>query len=60
LLSLPSLIFLRIKRHKTIILPVVLRETWLVKPMVEHRLRVSENRALRRLFRLKRVAMAEG
>jgi hypothetical protein len=42
--------------HKTIILPVVLYgcETWSVTLREEHRLRVFENRVLRRIFGLKR------
>jgi hypothetical protein len=42
--------------HKTIILPVVLYgcETWSVTLREEHRLRVFENRVLRRIFGPKR------
>jgi hypothetical protein len=42
--------------YKTIILPVVLygRETWSLTLREEHRLRVFENRVLRRIFRPKR------
>jgi len=43
---------LKIKIYKTIILPVVLYgcETWLLTLRVERRLRVFENRVLRRIF----------
>jgi hypothetical protein len=42
----------KVKIHKTIILPVVLYgcETWSVTLREEHRLRVFENRVLRRIF----------
>jgi hypothetical protein len=45
-----------IKIYKTIILPVVLYgcETWSLTLREEHRLRVFENRVLRRIFRPKR------
>jgi hypothetical protein len=51
-----------IKIYKTIILPVVLYipETWLVTLREEHRLRVYENRVLRRTFGLKRDEMIGG
>jgi len=47
---------LKIKIYRTIILPVVLYgcETWSLTLRVESRLRVFENRALRRIFRPKR------
>jgi hypothetical protein len=47
---------LEIRKHKTIILPVVLYgcETWSLTLREEHRLRVIENRVLRRIFGLKR------
>jgi hypothetical protein len=47
---------LKIKTYKTIILPVVLYgcETWSLTLREEHRLRVFENRVLRRIFGLKR------
>jgi hypothetical protein len=47
---------LKIKVYKTVILPVVLHgcETWSLTLMEEHRLRVSENRVLRRIFGPKR------
>ena len=43
---------LKIKIYRTIILPVVLYgcETWSLTLRDEHRLRVSENRVLRRMF----------
>jgi hypothetical protein len=46
----------KVKMYKTIILPVVLygRETWSVILREEHRLRVFENRVLRRIFGPKR------
>jgi hypothetical protein len=46
----------KVKIYKTIILPVVLYgcETWSLTLREEHRLRVFENRVLRRIFRLKR------
>jgi hypothetical protein len=47
---------LKIKIHKTVILPVVLYgcKTWSLTLREEHRLRVSENRVLRRIFGPKR------
>jgi hypothetical protein len=46
----------KIKIYKTIILPVVLYgcETWSLTLREEHRLRVSENWVLRRIFESKR------
>jgi hypothetical protein len=46
----------KVKIYKTIILPVVLYgcETWSLTPREEHRLRVFENRVLRRIFIPKR------
>jgi hypothetical protein len=43
---------LKIRKYKTIILPVVLYgcETWSLTLREEHRLRVFENRVLRRIF----------
>jgi hypothetical protein len=43
---------INIRIYKTIILPVVLygRETWSLTLREEHRLRVFENRVLRRIF----------
>src|SRR5215510_1707092 len=48
---------LKIKIYKTIILPAVLygRETWSLTLREERRLRVFENRVLRRIFGPKRV-----
>jgi hypothetical protein len=48
---------LKIKIYRTIILPVVLYgcETWLLTLREERRLRVFENRVLRRVFGPKRV-----
>jgi hypothetical protein len=53
---------LKIKINKTIALPVVLygRETLSLKRREEPRLRVSENRALRRIFASKREEVAGG
>jgi hypothetical protein len=47
---------IKVKIHKTIILPVVLYgcETWSLILSKEHRLRVFENRVLRRIFGPKR------
>jgi hypothetical protein len=47
---------MKIKIYKTVILPVVLygRETWSFTLREEHRLRVFENRVLRRIFGPKR------
>jgi hypothetical protein len=51
----------KVKIYKTIILPVVLYgcETWYVTLREEHRLRVFENRVLRRIFGLKRDEVTE-
>jgi hypothetical protein len=48
--------------HKTIILPVVLYgcETWSLTLREEHRLRVFENRVLRRIFGPKRDEVTGG
>jgi hypothetical protein len=48
--------------YKTIIMPVVLDgcETWSLTLKEEHRLRVFENRVLRRVFRLKRDEVTGG
>jgi hypothetical protein len=48
--------YLKIRIYKTIILPAVLLgcETWSLPLREEHRLRVFENRMLRRIFRPKR------
>jgi hypothetical protein len=47
---------LKVKIYKTIILPVVLYgcETWSLTLREEHRLKVFENRVLRRIFGSKR------
>jgi hypothetical protein len=47
---------LKVKIYKTIILPVVLYgcETWSLTLKKEHRLRLFENRVLRRIFGPKR------
>jgi len=47
---------LKIKIYRTVILPVVLYrcETWSLTLREEHRLRVFENRVLRRMFGPKR------
>jgi hypothetical protein len=56
LLSLLLSKTIKIRIYKTIILPVVLYgcETWSLTLREEHRLRVFENRVLRRIFGLKR------
>jgi len=48
--------------HKTVIIPVVLDgcETWSITIRKEHRLRVFENRLLRRIFVPKREEIAGG
>jgi hypothetical protein len=52
---------LKVKIYKTVILPVVLYvfETWSVTLREEHRLRVFENRALRRILGPKRDEVTE-
>jgi hypothetical protein len=52
----------KVKIYKTIILPVVLygRKTWSLKLGVEHRLRVFENRVLRRIFGSKKDEVTGG
>jgi hypothetical protein len=54
---LPVVYELKRLKHKTIILPVVLYgcETWSLTLREKHRLRVLENRVLRRIFGPKRV-----
>ena len=49
-------LFIKIKVYRTIILPVVWYgcETWSLKLWEECRLRVFENRVLRRIFELQR------
>jgi hypothetical protein len=51
-----------IRIHKTVILPVVLYgcETWSVTLREEHRLRLFENRVLRRIFGPKRDELTGG
>jgi hypothetical protein len=51
----------KVKIHKTIILPVVLFgcENWSLTLKQEHRLRVFENRVLRRIFGSKRDEATE-
>jgi hypothetical protein len=51
-----------IKTHKTIILPAVLYgcETWSLTLREEYKLRVNNNRVLRRTFRLKRDEVTVG
>jgi hypothetical protein len=58
---LPS-INVKIKIYKTIVLPVVLYgcETWSLTLREEHRLRVFENRVLRRIFGPKRDEVTGG
>jgi hypothetical protein len=52
----PASVQLKVKIYKTTILPVVLYgcETWALTLWEEHRLRVFENRVLRRIFGPKR------
>jgi hypothetical protein len=52
----------KIQKYKTIVLPVVLYvcETWSLTLMEEHRLRVFENRVLRRIFGSKRDKVTGG
>jgi hypothetical protein len=52
----------KIKIYKTVILPVVLYgcETWSLMLREEHRLRMFENRVLRRIFGLKRDEVTGG
>jgi hypothetical protein len=52
---------LEVKIYKTIILPLVLYgcETWSVTLREEHRLKVFENRVLRRIFGPKREEVRE-
>jgi hypothetical protein len=53
---------LKIRIYKTIILPVILYgcETWSLTLREEHRLRVFENKVLRRIFGPKRVEVTGG
>jgi hypothetical protein len=52
----------KMRIHKTVILPVVLYgcETWYLALRKEHRLRVFENRVLRRIYGLKRDEVMGG
>jgi hypothetical protein len=52
----------RVRIYKTIILPVVLYgcETWSLRVREEHKLRVFENRVLRRIFGRKRDRVTRG
>jgi hypothetical protein len=52
----------KVKIYKTIILPVVLYgyETWSLTVREGHKLRVFENRVLRRIFRPKRDGVTGG
>jgi hypothetical protein len=52
----------KVRIYKTIILPVVLYgcETWSLTVREEHKLRVFENRVLRRLFGQKRDGVTGG
>jgi hypothetical protein len=56
------LINVKIRIYKTIILPVVLYgcETWSLTLREEHRLRVFENRVLKRIFAPKRDGVTRG
>jgi hypothetical protein len=52
---------IKIRTYKTIILPVVPygSETWSLRLREEHKIRVFENRVLRRIFGLKRDEVTE-
>jgi hypothetical protein len=52
---------IKVRIYKTIILPVVLYgcESWSLTLREEHRLRVFENRVLRRIFESKRAEVME-
>jgi hypothetical protein len=52
----------KIRIYKTVILPVLLHgyETWSLTLMEDHRLRVFENRMLRKIFGHKREEVAPG
>jgi hypothetical protein len=58
----PAVKNVTVRIYKTIILPVILygRETWSLTVREEHKLKVFENRVLRRIFGPKRVGMMEG
>jgi hypothetical protein len=53
---------MKVRIYKNIILPVVLYgcETWSLKVREEHKLRVFENRVLRRIFEPKRNGVTGG
>jgi hypothetical protein len=53
--------YIKIRIYKTMTLPVISygRDTWSLTLREEQRLRVFENRVLRRIFRLKRDDMVE-
>jgi hypothetical protein len=55
-----SAVDIKIRKHKTTILPAVLygRETWSLTLREEHRLRMFQNRVLRRIFGPKRDEVA--
>jgi hypothetical protein len=54
--------YVKVRLYKTIILPVVLYgcETWSLTVREEHKLRVFENRVLRRIFGPKRDGVTVG
>jgi hypothetical protein len=58
----PAVKNVKVRIHKTIILPVVLYgcETWSLTVRKEHKLRVFENRVLRRIFEPKRDGVIGG
>jgi hypothetical protein len=63
LLSSPLLSkYVKVRKYKTIILPVVLYgcETWSLTVREEHKRRVFENRVLRRIFGPKRDRVTGG
>jgi hypothetical protein len=58
----PAIKNMKVRVYKTIVLPVVLYvcETWSLTVREEHKLRVFENRELRRIFGPKRVGVRGG
>jgi hypothetical protein len=58
----PAVKSVKVRIYKTIILPVVLYgcETWSLTVREEHKLRVFENRVLRRIFETKRDGVTGG
>jgi hypothetical protein len=58
----PAVKNVKVRVYKTIILPVVLYgcETWSLSVREEHKLRVFENRLLRRIFGPKKVGGTGG